>query len=36
MEDGKSRIERADEWHKKGYNCAQAVFLAFQDLTGVD
>ena len=36
MEKTIDRIALADSWHKKGYNCAQAVFLAFQDLTGVE
>ena len=31
-----SRIERADELHRKGYNCAQAVACTYADLVGVD
>ena len=30
-----SRIERADELHRKGYNCAQAVACTYADLVGV-
>jgi len=30
------RCELADRLHKEGYNCAQAVFGAFCDLTGYD
>ena len=28
--------EKALDWHKKGYNCAQAVIAACSDLTGLD
>lgn len=28
--------EKAIELFKEGYNCAQAVFLAFEDVTGID
>jgi len=31
-----SRIQRALENHKKGYNCAQSVACAYCDLVGVD
>lgn len=31
-----SRIKKANELHKKGYNCAQAVACAYCDLVGVD
>ena len=31
-----SRIARADELHRKGYNCAQAVACTYADLAGVD
>lgn len=31
-----SRIAKADELHRKGYNCAQAVACAYADLAGVD
>lgn len=31
-----SYVEKAKENHKKGYNCAQAVFCAFSDLLGLD
>lgn len=31
-----SRVKRANELHKKGYNCAQAVACAYCDLVGVD
>ncbi len=31
-----SRAERAKEYFKMGYNCSQAVALAFADLMGVD
>lgn len=31
-----SRADRAEENFRKGYNCAQSVFLAFSDLTGLD
>ena len=30
------RAEQAREYFKAGYNCAQAVFLAYQDITGID
>lgn len=29
-------VEKAKENHKKGYNCAQAVFCAFADMLGLD
>ena len=31
-----SRVTRADELHRKGYNCAQAVACAYCDLVGAD
>ena len=31
-----SRAERAKEYFKNGYNCSQAVVLAFADLMGLD
>lgn len=31
-----SRADRAEALFKQGYNCAQAVVLAFSDLTGLD
>lgn len=31
-----SRVEKALENHKKGYNCSQAVACAYCDLVGVD
>lgn len=31
-----SRITKADELHRKGYNCAQAVACTYSDLVGVD
>lgn len=31
-----SRVEKALELHKKGYNCAQAVACSYCDLLGVD
>lgn len=31
-----TRAARAEAYFKEGYNCAQAVALAFQDLTGID
>lgn len=31
-----SRIARADELHRRGYNCAQAVACTYCDLAGVD
>ena len=31
-----TRYEKAVENHKKGYNCAQAVLIAFEDLHGLD
>lgn len=31
-----NRREKAEELFESGYNCAQAVILAFSDLTGVD
>jgi C_GCAxxG_C_C family probable redox protein len=29
-------VEKAKENHKKGYNCAQAVFCAFSDVLGLE
>lgn len=31
-----SRIERAKELHKSGYNCSQCVAMVFDDVTGLD
>lgn len=31
-----SRISKADELHRRGFNCAQAVACAYCDLVGVD
>lgn len=31
-----NRIEAANEYHEKGFNCAQAVACAFSDCTGLD
>ena len=31
-----SRITKADELHRRGYNCAQAVACTYCDLVGVD
>ena len=31
-----SRVNKAAERHKKGYNCAQAVACAYCDLPGID
>lgn len=31
-----SRVERAEALFKEGYNCSQAVFLAYADLVGLD
>jgi len=31
-----TRAARAEAYFKEGYNCAQAVVLAFQDLTGLE
>ena len=31
-----SRIARADELHRRGYNCVQAVACSYCDLAGVD
>ena len=31
-----NHAKRAEELFLEGYNCAQAVFLAFNDLTGLD
>ncbi len=31
-----NHVERAKELFLKGYNCAQAVFVAFSDVTGID
>ncbi|MDY3984999.1 C-GCAxxG-C-C family protein [Dysosmobacter sp.] len=30
-----NRVELANEYHKKGYNCAQSVLAAFSNLTGL-
>ncbi|MBO4379530.1 MAG: C_GCAxxG_C_C family protein [Muribaculaceae bacterium] len=30
------RIERARRLHREGYNCAQCVVMAFDDVTGLD
>lgn len=30
------RAEQAREYFMSGYNCAQSVFLAYQDITGID
>ena len=30
------RAEQAREYFTAGYNCAQSVFLAYQDITGID
>lgn len=30
-----TRCEQAKEYHKKGFNCAQAVLASFSDLTGL-
>lgn len=30
------RVELANAYHKKGYNCCQSVVAAFSDLTGLD
>ena len=30
-----TRVELANEYHKKGYNCAQSVLAAFSNLTGL-
>ena len=32
----KERIQRAYDNHKRGYNCAQSVVCAYNDLLGVD
>lgn len=34
--EGVSREERAKALFRQGYNCCQAVLLAFQDVTGLD
>ncbi len=31
-----NRVEKASEYHKKGYNCCQAVLCAFAEELGVD
>lgn len=31
-----THAEKAEKYFKDGYNCAQAVFLAFSDVTGFD
>lgn len=30
------RVQRARDLHAEGYNCSQAVFLAYSDLFGID
>lgn len=30
-----NRCEKASDYHKKGYNCAQSVLASFSDLTGL-
>lgn len=32
----KNRIEMAETYHKKRFNCAQSVVMAFADLYGID
>lgn len=34
--DVKERAQRADEYFKAGYNCAQAVVMAYNDIMGMD
>lgn len=34
--DPQERSERARNYFTSGYNCAQAVFLAYRDITGID
>lgn len=34
--DANERAQRAREYFESGYNCAQSVFLAFRDVTGLD
>ena len=29
------RFEKANDYHKKGFNCCQSVLAAFSDLTGL-
>ena len=36
MAEKSARVAKALEYHKKGYNCAQAVACAYADLFGVD
>lgn len=36
MAEKSERIAKALEYHKKGYNCAQAVACAYADLFGMD
>ncbi len=36
MNDNVSRADRAEALFRQGYNCAQSVFAAFCDLTGID
>ena len=31
-----NRVEKAEELHKQGFNCAQAVAMAFADLYNID
>ncbi len=31
-----NRCEKANEYHKQGYNCCQSVLAAFSDLTGLE
>lgn len=34
--DVNERAKLAREYFESGYNCAQSVFLAFRDITGLD
>ncbi len=36
MEENKTRPQRAEEYFVDGYNCAQAVVLAYADKMGID
>ena len=29
------RFEKANDYHKKGFNCCQSVLAAFSDMTGL-
>ena len=31
-----NRVDKAERLFKEGYNCGQAVFVAFSDLYGID